>query len=189
MGKRTAAVIAIALVAFASTSAVQSIGVQLLARGVMPAFVARKEPAALPEVAFKDGTGKPHSLAEWRGRVVLINLWATWCAPCRKEMPSLDRLQAMLGGNDFEVVAISVDRKGIEASGQFLKVTGATNLNLYVDETFKVARDLNAPGLPVSILVDRQGREVGRVTGAAEWDSDQAIALIRSVIEDEAVVR
>jgi thiol-disulfide isomerase/thioredoxin len=158
-------------------------------RGTMTAFVMRKEPVALPDIAFKDGKGNPVTLADWRGRVVLINLWATWCAPCRREMPALDRLQVKLGGDDFEVVAISVDRKGAEASAKFLSETGAENLALYVDETFKVARDLKAPGLPVTILVDRQGREIGRLTGPAEWDTADALTLIKAVIEDKAAVQ
>ena len=158
-------------------------------RGTMTAFVMRKEPVALPDIAFKDGQGNPVTLADWRGRVVLINLWATWCAPCRREMPALDRLQVKLGGEDFEVLAISVDRKGAEASAKFLSETGAENLALYVDETFKVARDLKAPGLPVTILVDRQGREIGRVTGPAEWDTEDAFALIGAVIEDKAAAQ
>jgi thiol-disulfide isomerase/thioredoxin len=158
-------------------------------RGTMTAFVMRKEPVALPDIAFKDGQGNPVTLADWRGRVVLINLWATWCAPCRREMPSLARLQDEIGGDDFEVLAISVDRKGAEASAKFLSETGAENLALYVDETFKVARDLKAPGLPVTILVDRQGREIGRVTGPAEWDSEDALALIGAVIEDRAAAQ
>ena len=158
-------------------------------RGTMTAFVMRKEPVALPDIAFKDGQGNPVTLADWRGRVVLINLWATWCAPCRREMPALDRLQVKLGGDDFEVLAISVDRKGAEASAKFLSETGAENLALYVDETFKVARDLKAPGLPVTILVDRQGREIGRVTGPAEWDSEDALALIGAAIEDRAAAQ
>jgi thiol-disulfide isomerase/thioredoxin len=158
-------------------------------RGTMTAFVMRKEPVALPDIAFKDGEGNPVTLADWRGRVVLINLWATWCAPCRREMPSLARLQDEIGGDDFEVLAISVDRKGAEASAKFLIETGAENLALYVDETFKVARDLKAPGLPVTILVDRQGREIGRLTGPAEWDSEDALSLIGAVIEDRAVAQ
>jgi thiol-disulfide isomerase/thioredoxin len=152
-------------------------------RGAMTAFVMRKEPVALPDIAFKDGQGNPVTLADWRGRVVLINLWATWCAPCRREMPSLARLQDEIGGDDFEVVAISVDRKGVAASQRFLKDTDAETLALYIDESFKVARDLKAPGLPVTVLVDREGREVGRVTGPAEWDTEEAIALIRAVID------
>ena len=158
-------------------------------RGTMTAFVMRKEPVVLPDIAFKDGKGNPVTLADWRGRVVLINLWATWCAPCRREMPALDRLQVKLGGDDFEVLAISVDRKGAEASANFLSETGAENLALYVDETFKVARDLKAPGLPVTILVDRQGREIGRLTGPAEWDTEDALALIGAVIEDRAAAQ
>lgn len=158
-------------------------------RGPMTAFVASKAPASAPEIAFKDGEGNPLSLAAWRGRVVLVNLWATWCAPCRREMPALDRLQAKLGGDDFEVVAISVDRKGIAASSKFLDDAGAENLALYVDESFQVARDFKVPGLPVTILIDRQGREVGRLTGPAEWDSEDALSLIAATIGLKAAAR
>lgn len=190
MRRSIAAALVAALMSVAASPAAMAAGTtSSLATGAMAAFVSKKERNTLPELAFKDDKGTPLSLADWRGRVVLINLWATWCAPCRAEMPSLNALQKTLGGADFEVLAISVDRKGVEASGQFLSVTGAKDLKLYVDESFKVARDLKAPGLPVSILVDRQGREVGRVTGPAEWDSDEAIALIRSVIEDKAAAR
>jgi thiol-disulfide isomerase/thioredoxin len=190
MRRRIAAALVAALVSVAAAPAAVAAGpTSSLVTGAMAAFVVSKEPRPLPELAFKDDKGNPLSMADWRGRVVLFNLWATWCAPCRAEMPSLNALQQKLGGDDFEVLAISVDRKGVEASGQFLSVTGAKDLKLYVDESFKVARDLKAPGLPVSILVDRQGREVGRVTGPAEWDSDEAVALIRSVIEDKAAAR
>jgi len=151
--------------------------------------VASKAPVPAPEIAFKDGDGNPLSLAAWRGRVVLVNLWATWCAPCRREMPALDRLQAKLGGDDFEVVAISVDRKGIAASSKFLDDAGAENLALYVDESFQVARDFRVPGLPVTILIDRQGREVGRLTGPAEWDSEDALSLIAATIGLKAAAR
>lgn len=176
------AVLALALVAMTGGHARADADLKAFARGPMAAFIAARAPKPVPDIAFRDGEGKELGLDDWRGRVVLINLWATWCAPCRREMPSLDALQADLGGDDFEVVAISVDRKGVAASGKFLEVTGARHLGLYVDESFKVARDLRAPGLPVTVLVDREGREVGRVTGPAEWDSDEAKALIRAVI-------
>jgi thiol-disulfide isomerase/thioredoxin len=149
----------------------------------MAAFVFRKEPEALAPIKFQDAEGKERTLADWRGKVVLLNLWATWCLPCRKEMPSLDRLQKDLGSDRFEVVAISVDRKGAEASRKFLADTGVERLALYVDPTARMSAELKVVGLPATLLVDAQGREVGRLLGPAEWDSDEAKRLIRAVVE------
>jgi thiol-disulfide isomerase/thioredoxin len=149
----------------------------------MAAFVFRKAPEALPEVKFQDGSGNERTLADWKGKVALVNLWATWCLPCRKEMPSLDRLQKDLGSDRFEVVAISVDRKGAEASRKFLADTGVERLALYVDPTARMSAELKVVGLPATLLVDAQGREVGRLLGPAEWDSDEAKRLIRAVVE------
>jgi thiol-disulfide isomerase/thioredoxin len=141
---------------------------------------------ALPDIKFQDGDGKPLSLEQWKGSVALINLWATWCAPCRKEMPALAALQSKLGSKDFEVVAISVDRKGAEASSVFLKETGADALKLYVDPSSAILNDLKAPGLPVSVLVDRQGREIGRLIGPAEWNGPEAEALIDAALAEKS---
>ncbi len=157
-----------------------------LVSGEMAAFLLHPEPREVPAIAFRDGEDRPVSLGDWKGRVVLINLWATWCAPCRREMPSLDALQAKLGGDDFEVVAISVDRKGIPASKAFLEDTGSDNLALYVDPTLRVNADLKAHGLPATILIDREGRERGRLVGPAEWDSDDALALIRAAMATDS---
>jgi thiol-disulfide isomerase/thioredoxin len=139
-------------------------------------------PTALPDIAFTDGEGRDRNLAEWRGKVVLINLWATWCAPCKHEMPSLDRLQAKLGGADFAVLPISLDRTGPEKPRQFLTSNGLKNLDLYLDRGSTLMQTLRVPGLPLSVLVDRQGREIARLAGAAEWDSPEAGAMIRAAI-------
>lgn len=139
----------------------------------------RGEPVALD---FVDGAGASRSLAEWRGRVVLVNLWATWCAPCVEEMPALDRIAARLGGADFEVVAIAVDRQGATVVRPFLEKLGLSRLELYLDPTNAVVRALAAPGLPVSVVLDREGRELGRVLGAAEWDSPEFEAILRRAI-------
>ena len=152
-------------------------------QGQMAAFVFRKAPEDLPEVKFLDAAGKERTLADWRGKVVLLNLWATWCLPCRKEMPSLDRLQKELGSDKFEVVAVSVDRKGLEASRKFLDETKVERLALYVDATARLSSELRAVGLPATLLVDTQGREIGRLLGPAEWDSEDAKRLIRSVLQ------
>lgn len=155
-----------------------------LATGTLAAFLVRPERVALPDAAFQDGGGKPLKLSDWKGRVVLVNLWATWCAPCRKEMPDLATLQKELGSDQFEVVAISVDRKGAEASAAFLKETGAANLKLYVEPSTRIVTDFQSPGLPATILIDRQGREIGRLLGPAHWASPEAIALIKAALAE-----
>ncbi|MEG9883088.1 MAG: redoxin domain-containing protein [Hyphomicrobiales bacterium] len=149
-----------------------------VAKGTMGAFIVNAAPYPLPDIAFFDGDGKPRTLKEWRGRVVLLNLWASWCSPCRSEMPALAKLQARLGSRDFEVLAISFDRKGIETSRPFLHGISVRNLALYEDRSGKILDSLNAPGLPTTLLVDREGRELGRLVGPASWDSQQAMALI-----------
>jgi thiol-disulfide isomerase/thioredoxin len=150
--------------------------------GAMAAFVFKATPEALAEVAFKDGQDRELTLKHWQGRVVLLNLWATWCAPCRKEMPELDRLQAELGSERFEVVALAVDRAGAEGARKFLAETRVKSLALYVDQTARAGTLLKAIGLPTTILIDAQGREVGRLTGPAVWDSAEAKRLIRAVV-------
>jgi thiol-disulfide isomerase/thioredoxin len=149
----------------------------------MAAFVFRKEPEALPAIKFQDAEGRERTLTDWRGKVVLLNLWATWCLPCRKEMPSLDRLQKELGSDKFEVVALSVDRKGVEASKKFLNETKVERLGLYVDASARAISELRVVGLPATLLLDGQGREIGRLLGPAEWDSEDAKRLIRSVLQ------
>lgn len=153
-----------------------------LATGALAAFLIHPEPKPLPDLQFQDGAGKPLKLSDWKGRVALVNLWATWCAPCRKEMPDLSRLEKELGSDQFEVVAISVDRKGAEASAAFLKETGVDNLKLYVEPSTKIVTDLQSAGLPATLLIDRQGREVGRILGPADWASPEAQALVKAVL-------
>ncbi|HFC04639.1 MAG TPA: TlpA family protein disulfide reductase [Rhizobiales bacterium] len=156
-----------------------------LSTGGMQALLIHKTRKAVPEIAFKNGDGKNLSLANWKGRVVLLNLWATWCGPCRKEMPHLAKLQEMLGSDDFEVVALSIDRKGAEASGRFLVEAKATALNLYIDDTSRVLGKLRAPGLPVTILVDRKSREIGRLIGSADWSGKDAVRLIKTALAEK----
>jgi thiol-disulfide isomerase/thioredoxin len=149
----------------------------------MAAFVFHSAPQELPALKFQDAEGKERSLADWRGKVVLLNLWATWCLPCRKEMPSLDRLQKEMGSDKFEVVALSLDRKGLEASKKFLGDIKVEKLALYVDPTARAGSALHVVGLPASLLIDAQGREIGRLLGPAEWDGEDAKHLIRAVLQ------
>ncbi len=164
-------------------------GANPLSQGHMAAFVFRKEPEALAPIKFQDAEGRERTLADWRGKVVLLNLWATWCLPCRREMPSLDRLQAELGSDTFEVVALSVDRKGLDASRKFLEETKVERLGLYVDPTGRATSELRVVGLPATLLLDAQGREVGRLLGPAEWDSEDAKRLIRAAVSDPASLK
>ena len=154
-----------------------------LSVGEMGAFVFKKTPEPLPEFSFVDGTGKERSLKEWRGKVVLLNLWATWCLPCRKEMPGLDRLQAELGSDKFEVVAISVDRTGLEGAKKFLTSVKTQKLDLFSDPAARLTSTLRVPGMPGTLLIDREGREIGRLVGPAEWDSTEAKALIAAAMK------
>ncbi len=157
-------------------------GTNTLSTGHMTAFVFKKEPEAVPNTAFLDATGKERTLKDWQGKVVLLNLWATWCAPCRKEMPSLDRLQAELGSDTFEVVAVSVDKTGIEGAKKFLEQIKVSKLGVFADPNIKLGTELKAIGMPATVLIDRQGREVGRLVGPAEWDSEDAKRLIKAIL-------
>jgi thiol-disulfide isomerase/thioredoxin len=146
-------------------------------------LVVAGEPKPLPPVSFTDADGRERTLSEWRGKVVLVNLWATWCAPCKVEMPSLDRLQAKLGGEDFAVLPISLDWSGAEKPRRFLDTEKLANLPLFLDSSKTAMKTFNAPGLPLSVLIDREGREIARLAGAAEWDSADAEAVITKAIE------
>ena len=161
-------------------------GRNALAQGQMAAFVFRTQPEALPAVSSTDGAGRERTLVEWRGKVVLLNLWATWCLPCRKEMPALDRLQRQLAAEPFEVVAVSVDRTGVPGARKFLTDTGVQGLALYADPTARLAALLRAAGLPATLLIDGEGRELGRLLGPAEWDGEDALRLIRAAIAHRA---
>jgi thiol-disulfide isomerase/thioredoxin len=159
-------------------------GFKALAVGHMAAFLVKGDRPAVPDLAFKDSAGREVTLSKWKGRVVLLNLWATWCAPCRREMPALNALQKQLGSKNFEVVALSVDRKGLDASAAFLKETGADALGLYIDETTTSLTKLQTLGLPISLLIDRKGREIGRLLGPAEWNSAEALALMKAALAE-----
>jgi thiol-disulfide isomerase/thioredoxin len=143
-------------------------------------------PRRLPELAFKDASGATKTLADWRGRAVLFNLWATWCVPCRKEMPALDALQARLGGPHFDVVAVNIDTRNPEKPKAWLKDVGINRLTYYSDPSAKVFQDLKladrAFGMPTTLLIDANGCEVGTLAGPAEWASDDAIKLIGALI-------
>ncbi|NMG45427.1 redoxin family protein [Aromatoleum toluvorans] len=144
-----------------------------------PATAAGAAERSLPRgVHFQDGQGKALSPEDFRGRVVLLNVWATWCVPCRKEMPALDRLQKQLGGPAFEVVAVSIDQDANLVREFYLKY-GIRSLALYIDPTTSITSTLGTVGIPTTLLVDQAGREVWRKVGPAEWDAPASVAEIR----------
>jgi len=153
-----------------------------LAHGEVAALTMATAPLRLPDLTFQDADGKPKKLSDWRGKTVLVNLWATWCVPCRKEMPALEGLQTKLEGPNFEVVAINIDTRDPEKPKKFLKEASLTRLGFFSDEKAKVFQDLKsigrALGMPTSVLVDAQGCEIATIAGPAEWDSDDAVKLI-----------
>lgn len=152
------------------------------ARGEMRQFRTLDEPPTQPSMELTTGGGETIRLAEKKGKVLLVNFWATWCAPCVEEMPALDALQARYGGSQFEVVAVSMDQTFADAR-DFYTEHDLPHLALYHDPSLTAAFAARAPGLPVSVLYDRNGLEVGRLQGAADWASEDAFTLIKAAIE------
>jgi len=155
-----------------------------LARGEVAAVAVASEPRRVPDLTFRDAEGRTRALAEWRGRTVLFNLWATWCVPCRREMPALDALQARLGGPDFEVVAVNIDTRDPDKPKNWLKEVGIARLAYYADPSAKTFQDLKAVGkalgMPTTLLIDANGCELGVLAGPAEWASDDAVKLVEA---------
>ena len=158
-----------------------------LARGEVAAVSVAGAPKSLPRLAFNDANGAAKSLADWRGRTVLLNLWATWCVPCRKEMPALDALQAQLGGADFEVVSINIDTRDPDKPKDWLKHVGVNTLAYYADHSAKVFQDLKAIGkafgMPTTLIVDPNGCELASLAGPAEWASSDAVKLVSAALK------
>jgi len=157
-----------------------------LVHGEVAALALAQTPFRVPDLAFKDAQGHDRTLADWRGRTVLLNLWATWCVPCRREMPALDALQTVLGGPDFEVVAVNIDTRDPAKPLAFLKGVGVTHVAYYSDASAKIFEDLKeagkAFGMPTTVIVDRSGCEIGTMAGPAEWASDDGIKLVGAAI-------
>jgi thiol-disulfide isomerase/thioredoxin len=154
--------------------------------GEVAAVSTTDEPRRIPALVFKDAAGAPKTLADWRGRAVLFNLWATWCVPCRKEMPALEALQARLGGERFDVVAVNIDTRDPEKPKAWLRDVGINRLAYYADPSAKVFQDLKladrAFGMPTTLLIDANGCEVGTLAGPAEWASEDAVKLIGALV-------
>ena len=177
--------VAMASGASCEASAARASAAGATAKGQVAAMLATDEPSSLTGLSFNGPDGAPMTLGELSGKTLLVNLWATWCAPCRAEMPALDRLQAAHGGGDFQVVAINIDTGDVEKPKAFLDEVGVTSLALYRDATMGVFNELKtkglAFGLPVTLLVDKDACLVASMNGPAEWDSADALALIDAV--------
>ena len=158
-----------------------------LAHGEVAALTMATTPQRLPDLTFEDADGKPRKLSDWRGKTLLVNLWATWCVPCRKEMPALDALQAKLGGKDFEVVAINIDTRDPDKPKNFLNDANLTRLGYFADPSAKVFQDLKeagkAFGMPTTLLLDPAGCEIATLSGPAEWASEDALKLISAALK------
>ncbi|MFG1361221.1 thiol:disulfide interchange protein TlpA [Xanthobacter pseudotagetidis] len=159
-----------------------------LVKGEIAALRLATEPRRLPALSFADASGKPMSLQDFEGRTVLVNLWATWCVPCRKEMPALDTLQGTLGNGSFEVVAINLDTRDPEKPKSFLGEIGVKHLRYFADPATKSFQALRSAGrgfgLPTTLIVDGKGCEIAYLAGPAEWAGPEAVALLRAAIAD-----
>lgn len=161
-----------------------------LAHGEVAALSMATTPLQIPDLAFNDSEGQPKKLSDFRGRTVLLNLWATWCVPCRKEMPALDGLQGKLGSPDFQVVAINIDTRDPAKPKAFLTDANLTKVDYFTDTSAKVFQDLKgvgrALGMPTSVLIDGKGCEIATISGPAEWDSDDAVTLIKAAVGNKS---
>ncbi|WP_321395133.1 TlpA disulfide reductase family protein [Emcibacter sp.] len=155
---------------------------QALAVGKMAKFTPKAPPTRLSDLPFTSPSGEQITLSSFEGKVILLNVWATWCAPCRHEMPDLEALNQEMQSDDFQVVILSMDRGGREASQKFLDEIGVTSLEPYLDPTGKFSRSIGVLGLPVTILINERGEELGRLVGPAEWSSPDARSLIEHVL-------
>ncbi|MEM9045262.1 MAG: TlpA disulfide reductase family protein [Pseudomonadota bacterium] len=159
--------------------------VSALQVGDMAKLVVHETPFNEMTTIFANGEGEPMTVADMRGKVVVMNFWATWCAPCRAEMPSIDRLAGELNGEDIHVMAVSTDRGDRARIDGFFQEVEIQHLGVYRDQKSELAREAGAFGLPMTIIIGRDGREIARLLGEAEWDSAEAKAIIRRLAEQE----
>lgn len=168
--------------ALAASAPIHPASLSALAQGSMKKLSFSASPKALPDLAVVDAAGKDHHLSEYRGKYVVLNFWATWCAPCRKEMPTLDKLQADLGGDHLAVVPVGSLRTTAASAQKFFDREHVTHLPVLIDPEARMARQMGIMGLPVTLILDPQGREIARLIGEADWASPSAKAILTKLI-------
>ena len=149
----------------------------------LPLLAVHRTPQPVPEHVLLDGEERETSLGEFHGRILLVNFWATWCPPCRYEMPALDRLQAALGGPDFQVIAVNLDRNGLKRATEFYEDKSIRALDIHLDPRAEASGKMRVISLPTTLLIDRNGQEIARLAGIAEWDAESAKQFFRDVVE------
>ena len=150
-----------------------------------PLMTLHEAPREMLSPPFVNGAGRDLTLEDFRGKVVLLNIWATWCVPCREEMPTLDALQARLGGDDFHVLPLSIDRAGLKVVRRFYNEIGIQHLDIYLADSTRAMWAFGALGLPTTILIGRGGKELGRLVGPAEWDSPEIFSQMQTIINEK----
>lgn len=174
-----------ALMLFANAAVADNAALEALREGDMRKLVFHSKPKTLPDVAFSDIDGNELSLADYQGKWVLLNFWATWCAPCRAEMPTLSNLETQLGGDDFTVLTIATGRNPPPAIKRFFTEASIENLPTHIDPRQALSRPMAVLGLPVTIVINPEGQEIARLTGDAVWDDENAVTLIKAMISSE----
>ena len=178
---RASHVLITAFLAFANAGHAGVVDWQAARDAGMPKLAEAAKPEPAPLIPFLDEAGAERTLADWKGKVLLVNFWATWCAPCREEMPSLEALQAELGGEDFAVLTIASGRNPPPAIDKFFAEIGVETLPKLRDDRMALSRAMGVMGLPVTVLIDREGNEVARLIGDADWASEPAKAVVRQL--------
>lgn len=185
MNRILSAVLYTALVLGANAGFAGSEQLEALRAGTMKKLVFHSAPKDVSQMEFTDPDGGEHQLADWQGKYVLVNFWATWCAPCRAEMPALDDLQGEFGGADFEVVPIATGRNTIAGINRFFADIQVENLPILLDPKQQLAREMAVLGLPISVILNPEGQEIARLRGDAKWYSDSARAIVGALVGDE----
>jgi len=180
--KLRSAVLYTALAFGANAAEADTAALEALRDGDMKKLVFHAEPQAASDTAFSDAEGGEHRLSDWQGKHVVLNCWATWCAPCRKEMPMLDALQAEFGGDSFEVVTIAAGRNSVQGIRRFFEEVGVTNLPILLDPKQELSREMGVFGLPITVILNPEGQEIARLRGEADWESDSAKAIVAALI-------
>lgn len=176
-------VLYMALALGANTALADAALISDLRDGDMKKLVVHSQPKAVPETPFNGEDGTNMTLADYKGKITVVNFWATWCAPCRHEMPMLSDLQTELGSEDFEVVTIATGRNAPPAMKKFFDEINVDNLPLHADPRMNLSRQMGVLGLPVTVIVDRSGQEIARLQGDADWSSDSAKSILKALIE------